>query len=96
MLNISNEMVLLDPWKNPSLAAMPPCKNSKIFIAKNNKGELQIIGILITIVNKPNQNSNHFLITIVLCNENLKILDFFEFFVFFKMYFDHVADCILA
>ena len=66
---------------------MPPCKNSKIFIAKNNKGELQIIGILITIVNKPNQNSNHFLITIVLCNENLKILDFFFNFGIFQTVF---------
>ena len=26
----------------------------------------------------------------------LKILDFFDFFVFFKTYFDHVPDCILV
>ena len=30
------------------------------------------------------------------CNLNLKILDFFDFFVFFKVYFGHVPDCILA
>ena len=32
----------------------------------------------------------------LLCNGNLKILDFFDFFVFFKLYFDHVADCIFV
>ena len=78
--------------KNPDLAAFWEKRKNVIFLVSELENEgfirisLEFWLELLTIDYK-------LMLTFMF---DLKILDFFNFFVFFKVYFDHVADCIFV